>query len=73
MIPLIPLLAGLNAIGALTGGVVGIAKTEHNDKMLKKHLEETKIHNIATEKFPLGKGLYLNPKNLAMVNFCTIL
>ena len=61
VIPLVPIFAGLSALGALTGGITSIAKAAHDASMAKKHLEETRRHNLALEKIPLGKGLYLKP------------
>lgn len=49
MLPLIPILAGLSAIGSLMGGVSNIVKTAHDLKSSRS----TPVH--------LGNGLYLKP------------
>lgn len=56
-LPLIPLFAGLSALGALSGGAAGIAKTVIDAKNAQKKLEEDQRHNRAMES--IGKGLYL--------------
>lgn len=58
---LLPIFAGLSAIGALTGGAAGIAKTINDAKAANLQLEETKRHNLQMESIPIGKGLYLKP------------
>lgn len=62
-IPLIPLFAGLSALGALAGAGAGIAKTVNEAKANKNELMETKRHNQTMESIALGKGLYLKPHN----------
>lgn len=60
ILPLIPLFAGLSALGALTGGASAIAKTVIDAKNVKKKLEEDKRHNKAMEAIGKhGSGLYL--------------
>jgi hypothetical protein len=49
MLPLIPIFAGLSALGSLAGGVAGIVKTVNEWKSIKN----TPTH--------LGKGLYIKP------------
>lgn len=63
-LPLIPLFAGLSALGALGGGAAGIAKAVNDAKSASKKLEEDKRHNQAMESIAIGKkgsGLYLRP------------
>lgn len=60
-LPLIPIFAGLSALGALAGGISGVAKTINDVNVAKKQLEESKRHNQAMEQVSLGKGLYLKP------------
>lgn len=63
-LPLIPLFAGLSALGALTGGTAGVAKAVLDAKAAKKKLEESERHNKTMEAIALGKtgsGLYLKP------------
>lgn len=64
ILPLIPIFAGLSALGALTGGAAGVAKAVHDANNAKKSLEENKRHNQTIEAIALGKkgnGLYLKP------------
>lgn len=60
-LPLIPLFAGLSALGALGGGAAGIAKAVNDAKAASAKLEEEKRHNKQMEDIALGKGLYLKP------------
>lgn len=63
-LPLIPLFAGLSALGALGGGAAGIAKAVNDAKAASQKLEEAKRHNETMEAIALGKkgsGLYLKP------------
>jgi len=62
ILPLIPIFAGLSALGALSGGAAGIAKAVKDTESAKNKLEESKRHNVAMEKIALskgGKGLFL--------------
>ena len=61
ILPLIPLFAGLSAVGALAGGAAGIAKAVNDSKAAKQQLEENKRHNKTIESIAMGKGLYLKP------------
>ncbi|XP_023317288.1 uncharacterized protein LOC111694218 [Trichogramma pretiosum] len=58
---LIPLFAGLSAVGALGGGAAGIAKAVNDAKAAERELHEMKKHNRKMEAIALGKGLYLKP------------
>jgi len=67
-LPLIPLFAGLSALGALTGGAAGIAKavndSNHNKEMEKIAAE--KGVTVVTQASPSTQGssggaLFLNP------------
>lgn len=58
---LIPLFAGLSAIGALSGGAAGIAKAVVTANEAKRQLSESKRHNETMEAIAMGRGLYLNP------------
>ena len=60
-LPLIPIFAGLSALGALTNGVTGIAKAINESKSAKNQLEEANRHNKMMESIAMGKGLYLRP------------
>lgn len=66
IIPLIPVFAGLSALGALMGGSAGIASAVASANKAKRDLNETKRHNQTMEAISLGKrssvggsGLYL--------------
>lgn len=64
ILPLLPIFAGLSALGALSGGAAAVAKTVIDAKNSKKTLEEAKRHNKAIEDVALGKkgsGLYMKP------------
>lgn len=64
ILPLIPIFAGLSALGALSGGAAAVAKTVIDAKNSKKTLEEAKRHNKAMENVTVGKkgsGLYMKP------------
>lgn len=64
ILPLIPIFAGLSALGALSGGAAAVAKTVIDAKNYQKTLEEAKRHNKAMEDVTLGKkgsGLYMKP------------
>lgn len=61
VLPLIPIFAGLSALGTLAGGAAGIAKTVNDYKAAQKNLAETERHNKVMESVVLGKGLYIKP------------
>lgn len=58
---LIPLFAGLSALGALAGGAAGVAKSVNEAKAAAAELKEKQRHNMTMENVALGKGLYLKP------------
>lgn len=60
-LPLIPIFAGLSALGALSGGAAGIAQAVNNARNAQKKLEEQTRHNKAVEKISIGQGLFLQP------------
>lgn len=60
-LPLIPIFAGLSALGALAGGAAGIAKTVNDYKSAKKNFQESERHNKIMESIAIGKGLYIKP------------
>lgn len=55
VIPLLPIFAGLSAIGALGGGVSQIIKTIDGAKSNKKQLDESIRHNSKMEAIAMGK------------------
>lgn len=61
ILPLIPIFAGLSALGALSGGAAGIAKAVKDASAAKHQLEESQRHNKTMEAIAMGKGLYLRP------------
>lgn len=66
VLPLIPIFAGLSALGALTGGTTSIIKTINEAQQAKQLLSESQRHNRMMEAVALGKptvggGLYLKP------------
>lgn len=60
-LPLIPLFAGLSALGALSGGAAGIAKAVQEAKSAQSQLKEAQRHNEAMEAIAIGKGFFLKP------------
>lgn len=60
---LIPLFAGLSALGGISGGVAGVIKTIKEISNGKKMLEESLRHNSKMETIAIksGNGLYLKP------------
>lgn len=61
VLPLIPIFAGLSALGALAGGASGVIKAINDIKSTKQQLNESERHNKMMEKIAIGKGLYLAP------------
>lgn len=57
VIPLLPIFAGLSALGSLAGGASAVAKVITDSKNAGRKLQELKRHNMAME----GKGLYIRP------------
>lgn len=60
ILPLIPIFAGLSALGSLAGGASAIAKTVNDYLAAKKSLADNSRHN-PTEPISIGKGLYVKP------------
>ncbi|XP_073980451.1 uncharacterized protein [Rhodnius prolixus] len=58
---LVPLFAGLSAIGSLAGGASAIAKAVKETQDARDRLEEMRRHNRTTESQQIGQGFYLNP------------
>lgn len=66
LLPLLPLFAGLSALGTLTGGSAALVRAIGAASEAKKEYNESKRHNkqmeaIAIGKSPTGSGLYLRP------------
>lgn len=60
-LPLIPIFAGLSALGSLAGGAAGIAKSVNDYKTAQESLRESKRHNRKMESISVGQGLYIKP------------
>ena len=60
-LPLIPIFAGLSALGSLAGGASGIAKAVNQFKSVKEQLKESERHNKMMESIAIGKGIFLAP------------
>lgn len=58
ILPIVPILAGLSAIGSLVGSTAGVIKTIKDIKNASESLAENKRHNMVMEQ-KLGSGLYL--------------
>lgn len=61
ILPLIPIFAGLSALGSLAGGAAGIAKAVNDYKSAQNNLQESERHNKMMESIAIGKGLYVKP------------
>lgn len=66
ILPLIPIFAGLSALGALTGGSAAVANAVITANNAKRNLKESERHNQMMEAIALGKnrrgdGVYLKP------------
>lgn len=64
ILPLIPIFAGLSALGSLAGTAAGIAKAVNTVKASREQLAEANRHNRHMEAIAMGKkgsGMYLKP------------
>lgn len=61
ILPLLPIFAGLSALGALAGGGAQIASAINKTKAAQNALKESNRHNEQMEAIAIGKGLYLKP------------
>lgn len=66
ILPLIPIFAGLGALGSIVGSTAGVVNAINQAKTAQDELSETKRHNakieaIAIGKKKSGKGFYLRP------------
>lgn len=65
ILPLIPIFAGLSALGSVSGTVAAIVNAINKTKNAQKELEENKRHNQSMEAIAIGsktgKGFYLHP------------
>lgn len=66
MLPLVPIFAGLSALGALMGGAASVTNAVIQTKKAKENLTEANRHNKTIEAITLGKtktgqGVFLKP------------
>lgn len=61
ILPLIPIFAGLSALGALSGGAAQIARAVKESAHAREQLKEANRHNKTIEAIALGRGLFLRP------------
>lgn len=66
VLPLIPIFAGLSALGTLSGGAAAIAKAVNDARSAKQQLNESQRHNKTMETIAMGKGMYLKPYKKGM-------
>ena len=63
---LIPIFAGLSALGSVAGGAAAVAKSVNEAKAANRQIEENIRHNKAMEPIKVGQGLYLKPYKSGM-------
>lgn len=61
VLPLIPIFAGLSALGSIVGGTSSVVKAINDYKNAHNQLEESKRHNEKIEAIAIGKGYFLKP------------
>lgn len=61
VLPLIPIFAGLSALGSIVGTTTGIIRSINAYKDGQKQLEENKRHNQKMEAIAIGNGFFLHP------------
>lgn len=67
VLPLVPIFAGLSALGALMGGSASVANAVVSANNVKKNFREAQRHNETMEAIAIGRnaktgnGLYLMP------------
>lgn len=61
VLPLVPIFAGLSALGSIVGSTTGILKAMSDYKDAEKQMEENKRHNRTMEAIAIGKGYFLKP------------
>lgn len=59
VLPLIPIFAGLGALGSIVGSATGIVSAINQANAAQKKMEEGKRHNKRMEDIAIGKGYYL--------------
>lgn len=61
VLPLLPIFAGLSALGSIVGSTAGVVKFINDYKDAQKQMEENKQHNRTMEAIAIGKGYFLRP------------
>lgn len=62
VLPLLPIIAAMGALGSLAGGASQVAKTLTETAAARRRLEELKRHNLKMEAIAVGgRGLHLKP------------
>lgn len=56
ILPLIPIFAGLSALGSIAGGTAGIVNSINQYRNAREKLEEDRRHNKEMEAIAIGKG-----------------
>lgn len=59
ILPLIPIFAGISALGSIVGSATGIVNAINRTGAAQKQLEEKKRHNKRMEDIAIGQGYYL--------------
>lgn len=59
ILPLIPIFAGISALGSVVGSTASIVNAINQTNAAKKQLDEKKRHNKRMEGIAIGKGYYL--------------
>lgn len=60
-LPLVPLFAGLSAIGSIIGSASTVYRAVNNASNAKKELSEQKRHNGIMESIAIGHGMFMKP------------
>lgn len=61
VLPLIPIFAGLSALGAIVGSTTAVVNAVNQTNAAQKQFDEKKRHNKKMEEIAIGKGYYLKP------------
>lgn len=61
VLPLVPIFAGLSALGSLLGGGAAVVRAVNATHEAKKEMNEKRRHNKKMEEIAIGSGLYLKP------------
>lgn len=69
ILPLVPIFAGLSALGALMGGTASVANAVMTTNNAKKKIAENKRHNEIMEAISLGKSNKRNGKGLFLAPY----